>query len=877
MLSSLALLVVMPVVAPGLLAPEEGPVVSSPGLVQQDLGSGAEAADLHETDGVVTPQTDELMFRRQPAKPHPGQRARLLPGGPAASLRVAATAVLLTATCTVGPAGCRTSGPGSGLSGGAQFPPAANSNANGNANANLNANENDNETPPVVAAECARDGDCDDGDLCNGVERCVAGECIAGEPLLCADDNPCTIDECDPEQGCVFEPNDAGLCDDGVFCNGAEYCSGGACVSPGDPCGTGELCLEDTDTCLAGYYVQGVIRDHAGVVYPDVPIAFVGHGDWEGADLEAVSDAQGAFLVQVPIGWSGRLVADVNHRFAPVERKIAEADTDLAEQNFTAFRNWYVDDDGDLQAGYDLTAPVGDFDHPFASVQTAADVTEPGDTVLIRAGVYLAAGTSFWEPVLEVTNSGTASAPIRFQNYADEQVVLDGEAVLSSSDNGRRRCIYLDEDVAHIELAGLVVRRAFREGILVSGSNILIEDCLVEDCGRNPNAAESGGLKYDYASNLLVRRCAARHCYSGFAARRATDVRFEDCLSYRNGVTSDFEPIFPENADGFQTSVARHGSDRVDFFRCVAWGNTDDGWDMSHSRDCSVTSCIAFLHNDLGLEDGDGSGYKIGNDQNEDDPLRQMRRMLARYCIAADNLTNGIDPRDGIDGVFYNNTAYGNQGQYGMSVGAAGHAATLYNNLSWGNAENDLYRGNEAKTADYNNWADASGRQVPENDEHSIRQDPSFTNSRAAIDTSWQGGYGLDDVRGIMPTLEYIQRQFQDNLAPGLADRDTTSVDRGTFVLRTTTAGQEGLLVPVDDDPRRFLRAGDEIQIEGVGRVIAVALTESGIELAEPVSFDAGAGVHLPWNGIAPDIGAVESNDEFAWERGGQGSWASRD
>jgi parallel beta-helix repeat protein len=53
-------------------------------------------------------------------------------------------------------------------------------------------------TPP----QCLSDASCGDGNICNGVEKCVAGVCIAGTPLSCNDGDPCTVDSCAPASGC---------------------------------------------------------------------------------------------------------------------------------------------------------------------------------------------------------------------------------------------------------------------------------------------------------------------------------------------------------------------------------------------------------------------------------------------------------------------------------------------------------------------------------------------------------------------------------------------------------------------------------------------------------------------------------------------------
>lgn len=47
------------------------------------------------------------------------------------------------------------------------------------------------------AAECTRNGVCDDGVFCNGEERCSEGKCVAGKPVSCDDGIACTNDSCD--------------------------------------------------------------------------------------------------------------------------------------------------------------------------------------------------------------------------------------------------------------------------------------------------------------------------------------------------------------------------------------------------------------------------------------------------------------------------------------------------------------------------------------------------------------------------------------------------------------------------------------------------------------------------------------------------------
>ena len=92
-------------------------------------------------------------------------------------------------------------------------------------------------------------GDCDNGDVCDGVETCVDGECVAGEPLECDDGVSCTEDSCDAELGCVHTPSDT-LCECGETCDSVlgcgDYCVPTTCNGQTYDCGN---CLDDDGDC----------------------------------------------------------------------------------------------------------------------------------------------------------------------------------------------------------------------------------------------------------------------------------------------------------------------------------------------------------------------------------------------------------------------------------------------------------------------------------------------------------------------------------------------------------------------------------------------------------------------------------------------------
>ncbi len=70
---------------------------------------------------------------------------------------------------------------------------------------------------------------CDDGNACTSADTCVEGECAAGDPKDCDDNNGCTTDSCDANTGC-FVVNNAESCDDGNACTTGDVCVQGVCT-----------------------------------------------------------------------------------------------------------------------------------------------------------------------------------------------------------------------------------------------------------------------------------------------------------------------------------------------------------------------------------------------------------------------------------------------------------------------------------------------------------------------------------------------------------------------------------------------------------------------------------------------------------------------
>ena len=107
---------------------------------------------------------------------------------------------------------------------------------------------------------CTGDADCDDGNFCNGTERCVGRTCVMPIPEDCDDGNACTVDTCDVSlDRCVRET--APGCDAGVAPGDA---GAGPFEAPRDYAGRFLLVPAQSSGCGAATYSISSVSFSAG-------------------------------------------------------------------------------------------------------------------------------------------------------------------------------------------------------------------------------------------------------------------------------------------------------------------------------------------------------------------------------------------------------------------------------------------------------------------------------------------------------------------------------------------------------------------------------------------------------------------------------------
>jgi hypothetical protein len=105
---------------------------------------------------------------------------------------------------------------------------------------------------------------CDDGNVCTRTDRCVAGACTGGDPVVCAAPDQChDAGVCDPVSGCSAPPRaDGALCETNVP-NVEGVCTAGVCGTPCPATGctvTGSGALAEVSVVVpAGAVPEGTV------------------------------------------------------------------------------------------------------------------------------------------------------------------------------------------------------------------------------------------------------------------------------------------------------------------------------------------------------------------------------------------------------------------------------------------------------------------------------------------------------------------------------------------------------------------------------------------------------------------------------------------
>jgi hypothetical protein len=232
---------------------------------------------------------------------------------------------------------------------------------------------------------------------------------------------------------------------------------------------------------------------------------------------------------------------------------------------------YYVAPDGD-------DSNSGGLESPWATIQHAGEMMEPGDIVYIRDGVY-------HESVVTV-RSGTSGGDIVFAAYSGERPVIDGTGVDAS--NG----FIIAND--YVVLRGLVIRNWPENAVWIENAAFLyLVDCEVYDVGYGVGATDG---THDFVFDHVT---AHDFDLYGFDISPG-DSDCHDGVLWHCVAHTGRDPA--QNVDGFALG---HGTQRGFLFhQCHTYG-VYDGFDISSGETVIERSSAHHCGN---------AGFKIWQD-----------------------------------------------------------------------------------------------------------------------------------------------------------------------------------------------------------------------------------------------------------------------
>ncbi|TWU01793.1 right-handed parallel beta-helix repeat-containing protein [Neorhodopirellula pilleata] len=305
---------------------------------------------------------------------------------------------------------------------------------------------------------------------------------------------------------------------------------------------------------------------------------------------------------------------------------------------------FYVATDGDDQS-------VGTIDAPFASIERAQKDTRPGDTVLVRGGVYrmtdddIMQRTRIFARVIVLDRSGQPDQPITYRAYPNERPVFDFASV--RPDGYRVTAFYVAASWLHLD------------GIDVTGVQVTIQGHTQSICFENAG-------DHNRYERLSMHDGQAIGVYS----IRGRDNLFLNCDAWNNwdDVSENGQG---GNVDGFGCHPSR-GATGNRFVGCRAWFNSDDGYDCIHAHEAvTFENCWAFAngYSATGQRLADGNGFKIGGFAGY--PMSRLPPSIPRHqvihCIALGNKNSGFYANHHLGGNdWIENIAIGNGANFNM-------------------------------------------------------------------------------------------------------------------------------------------------------------------------------------------------------------------
>lgn len=381
----------------------------------------------------------------------------------------------------------------------------------------------------------------------------------------------------------------------------------------------------------------------------------------------------------------------------------------------------------------------GTLTQPFASIQNAQEKMNPGDTLLIRGGVYKPVVPDIADGGIFLYKSGTSDTQrIYYWAYPGETPVFDFS-------NLKIR----DGDYTH--------------GFVVSGSWLHLKG--LEICNVPMNTKSNVGMFVRESSNNIFELMNFHH--NNGSGTFVNDTKGGGGHLYLNCDSHDnYDPTSNQgegqNADGFGYHYQTSG--KISIYRgCRAWWNSDDGWDFISQEVPVIIENSFAMGNGLAKygtykpSSGNGNGFKAGSS-------KTGIRHIIRNSVAWKNRASGFYANHSSGGNdWINNTSYANGTSFNLWAStwdAEGNrtdgiiltgtkAHYMRNNIGYPN--NNKYM--EGVNTSHNTW---DLNITPKESDFLSLSDPSMTTTGVDL-SSIPGALGPRQPNGDLPSIDFLK------------------------------------------------------------------------------------------------------------------------
>jgi hypothetical protein len=282
---------------------------------------------------------------------------------------------------------------------------------------------------------------------------------------------------------------------------------------------------------------------------------------------------------------------------------------------------------------------------PLATIQKAVSLVTAGGTIAVRGGTYPLSTN------IQITKSGTASAPITLTGYQSEKVIIDGEAlpytpgaVGSTIPSAGRGAIHMEASywrIAGLEIVHgpyalycnnctgnvferLVTHDNYETGFQLQGASanntiLNLDSYQNRDPRKNGESADGLGIKEGSGSGNVVRGARLwNNVDDGFDAWSfSSPITIVNSIAYGNGYNRWNIPNFSGDGNGFKLGgsggtgpAAGHSVSNSMSFSNAAHGFTDNG----NTGSIVITRSTAYKNAKTGFDVDGGSKSKLTAD-----------------------------------------------------------------------------------------------------------------------------------------------------------------------------------------------------------------------------------------------------------------------